>query len=364
MKLLRRFFWLLVVLSVLYVALWFAGFFVIRNQLEQFAPKPTTSLIDDLLDEEFNDQTKLSFDAYSISGFPFGYKVMLEKPAVSHTLIAWSGQDEVTARWSIFSPFSVRVDYAGTHIVAPALQSPMTLSADRAEAVVQVQPLFAERDVRLALVGSSGVAASAAVNDRPVFSVSSFAVELDTPSRDGPGDVLLDVFGFTLSDDPEVQARYQDLLKRLGNAESMLSALGLGLDRPIDHVRLRANVQPFFPLRGSTLALRSFIARGGNVLVEVVDVMQGNWRGRLSARVMFGPDGRTMVQSCPLLRAGSSYLPIPFMSLVTLYIGGGRVDMSRDPIPEIALPDSVEPFTQRELCDVARTHVFADEAES
>ena len=53
MKWLRRFLWFLVVLAVLYVGLWFAGFFVIRYQLDQFAPKPT-SLIDSLLDEEFS----------------------------------------------------------------------------------------------------------------------------------------------------------------------------------------------------------------------------------------------------------------------------------------------------------------------
>jgi len=159
-----------------------------------------------------------------------------------------------------------------------------------------------------------------------------------------------------------VQARYQDLLRQFGDAESTLGALGLGLDRPIDHVRLRANIAPFVPLAGANIALASFISRGGNVLLNVLDVKQGNWRGRASARVLFGPDSRLLIQTCPLLRAGSSYLPVPFMSLFTFYIGGGRVDVSRDPIPEIALPDTVPPFTQRELCDVARLYAFADEA--
>jgi len=345
------------VLAVLYVGLWFAGFFVIRNQLDQFAPKPT-SLIDDLLDEEFNDSAKLSFKAYSVSGFPFGYNVTLEQPAVSHPLIAWSGQDEVTTRWSLFSPFTVRLEYAGTHVVAPALQSPMTVSVDQAEAVVQVQPLLAQRDARLALLSVTGAGASVAVSDRPVFRVDRFALGLDAPALDGPADLLLDIFGFAVSDDPMVVARYQDALKRFGDVESTLSALGLGLDVPVDHLRVRSSIRPFFPVQGSTLALRSFIARGGNVSVDVIDVRQASWQGRVSARAMFGPDGRIMVQACPLMRAGPSYLPIPFMSIITLYLGEGRMDLSREPIPEIALPDTVPPFTHRELCDVARTFSF------
>jgi hypothetical protein len=50
------------------------------------------------------------------------------------------------------------------------------------------------------------------------------------------------------------------------------------------------------------------------------------------------------------------------MSVMTLYVGSGGVDLSREPIPDFALPKTVEPFAQRDLCNVGRTYEFGDEA--
>ena len=69
-----------------------------------------------------------------------------------------------------------------------------------------------------------------------------------------------------------------------------------------------------------------------------------------------------MVQVCPQLRAGVSYVPLPSMIVPpTFYIGDGRLDVSSDPIPAIALPDTVAPFTQAELCAIGRSYSFEDE---
>lgn len=362
MTLLRRSLWVLLVLAVLYSVLWVVGMFVIRSVLDQIKPEPMSAIDELLADEMGEDSTRFDFVSRSVSGYPLGYTITLEQPSLQHTLVSWQAEDELVVRWSILRPFTLEVDYSGAHAVAAVLQPPVRLSADRAEARMRVQPLFSARSARLALVSTDGEAAGLAVSDRPIFTVNQFAFDLDVAEEAEPGDILLDIFGFALSDDPDVQARYQQLLEQVGNADSMLSALGLGLDLPIDHVRLRTNVRPFFPLAGTRVVLPAFISRGGNALVEVLDVQQGNWRGRVSARAMFGPDGRLMVQACPLLRAGASYLPIPFMSILVFYIGGSGVDMSREPIPEFALPKTVEPFTQRELCNVGRTYVFADES--
>ena len=362
MTLLRRSLWVLLVLAVIYSVLWLVGWFMIRSVLDQIKPEPM-SAIDELLAEEMGeDSTRFDFQDRSVSGYPLGYTIRLQRPSLQHTLVSWQAEDELVVRWSLLRPFTLDMDYSGAHAVSAVLQPPMRLTADRAQARVQIQPLFSARSARLALVSTDGEAAGLSVSDRPIFTVDRFAFGLDVDVETEPGDILLDIFGFALSDDPAVRARYQQMLEQLGNAESMLSALGLGLDLPIDHVRLRTNVRPFFPLAGSQFVLPAFISRGGNALVEVVDIQQGNWRGRISAHAMFGPDGRLMVQACPLLRAGASYLPIPFMSVMTLYVGSGGVDLSREPIPDFALPKTVEPFAQRDLCNVGRTYEFGDEA--
>jgi len=359
---LRRLFWVLLVLGVIYTAFWVAGMFVIQAALDRLKAAPM-SAIDELLAEELDDSPlRFSFEGRSVSGYPFGYKITLDKPSLDHPLVSWKAENRLTSRWSVFRPFTVNVDYGGTHSISSVLQPSVQLSTDRGRARVRVQPLLEKRDVRLSLVAVTGEIARFSLRDRPVFSIERFALGLDMAKEAEPGDMMMDVFGFALSEDPEVQARYQEALLLLGGVESTLSALGLGLDRPVDHLRMRANIRPFFPLAGTKFVLRSFISRGGNALLEVVDVQQGSWRGRVSARVMFGPDGRLMAQTCPLLQAGGTYLPIPFMSVVVLYMSDSRdISISREPIPEFALPKSVEPFTQRELCDVARTYVFDDE---
>lgn len=362
MTLLRRSLWVLLVLAVIYSVLWLVGWFMIRSVLDQIKPEPM-SAIDELLAEEMGeDTTRFDFQDRSVSGYPLGYAITLQRPSLQHTLVSWQAEDDLVVRWSLLRPFTIDLDYSGAHAVSAVLQPPMRLTADRAQARVQIQPLLSARSARLALVSTDGEAAGLSASDRPIFTVDRFAFGLDVDVETEPGDILLDIFGFALSDDPAVQARYQQVLEQLGNAESMLSALGLGLDLPIDHVRLRTNVRPFFPLAGTQFVLPAFISRGGNALVEVVDIQQGNWRGRISAHAMFGPDGRLMVQACPLLRAGASYLPIPFMSVMTLYVGSGGVDLSREPIPDFALPKTVEPFAQRDLCNVGRTYEFGDEA--
>ena len=362
MTLLRRLIWVVLAIVVVYSVLWLAGMVVINIALNRIKPEPRSAL-EDLLAEEISggDAMTFDFESHAVRGYPLGYTIELERPSLDHTLVAWQAEDPLVTRWSWLRPFSVEIDYSGTHQVAAVTQPPVQLSADRAVATVQVEPLFEARTARLALVETSGESAGLVLRDRPIASVERFAFGLDVRAETAPGDILLDIFGFALSDDAEVQARYRSLLEQLGNAESTLSALGIGLDVPIDHVRMRANVRPFFPLAGSSIVLPSFISRGGNVLVEVLDVQQGNWRGRSSARAMFGPDARLMVQSCLLLRAGASFVPIPFANIVTLYIAGEQVDIQREPIPEIALPATVEPFTHRELCDVARLYQFADE---
>lgn len=362
MTLLRRSLWVLLVLAVIYSVLWLAGWFLIRSVLDQIKPEPL-SAIDELLAEEMGDDTtRFEFQDRSVGGYPLGYTIKLQRPSLEHTLVTWQAEDDLVVRWSLLRPFVIDVDYSGAHAVSAVLQPPMRLSADRAEARVQIQPLFSARSARLALVSTDGEAAALSVSDRSIFTIEQFAFGLDVEVETEPGDILLDIFGFALSDDPVVQARYQQLLEQLGNAESTLSVLGVGLDLPIDHVRLRTNVRPFFPLAGSQFVLPAFISRGGNALVEVLDIQQGNWRGRISAHAMFGPDGRFMVQACPLLRAGASYLPIPFMGVLTLYFGVNGVDLSREPIPDFALPKTVEPFAQRDLCNVGRTFEFEDEA--
>ena len=362
MTLLRRFLWVFLVIAILYSAFWLAGMFVIRATLDRIKPA-AMSAVDELLLDEFSvDDVRFNFASHAVGGYPFGYSITLDQPSLKHPLVTWQAEESVVARWTWFRPFTVDLDYSGSHAVVAVLQPPMRLSADRATARVRIQPLPSARTGRLSLVSTSGEGAGLTVSDRPIFSVNRFAFGLDMAQEAEPGALLLDVYGAALSDDPAVQARYQDLLQRMGNAESMLSALGLGLDLPVDHVRMRASIRPFFPLAGSQLVLPAFISRGGNVMVEVLDVQQGNWRGRVAAHAMFGPDARLMMQVCPLLRAGASYVPIPLMGIFTLYAGARGVDVSREPIPEFALPKSVEPFTQRELCNVARTYVFDDEA--
>lgn len=358
---LRRLFWVFLFLAAIYSLVWVAGLVVIRTALDRIRSEPMSDL-DALLAEEIDDNsTRFTFASRSVSGFPFGYTIALDQPALEHTLVSWEATDTLRAHWFIFRPFTLDIDYSGSHDVSAVLQPPAQFSVEKGRARVRVQPLLEQRDVRLALVEASGDNTSVSLSDRQVFLVDRFAFGLDMAAEAEPGELLLDVFGFSLSDDPVVLERYQEFLQSLGSAESTLSALGLGLDSPVDHVRLRTGIEPFFPLVGTKLVLRSFVSRGGNAMIDVLDVQQGNWRGRMSARVMFGPDGQLMAQVCPLLQAGGSYLPIPFMSVIVLYFSADGVVMSREPIPDFALPKTVEPFSQRELCDVARTFVFEDE---
>jgi hypothetical protein len=361
MTLLRRSLWVFLVLAVLYSALWLVGLLVIQTVLDRIKPAKMSAVDELLLDEFSVDEVRFNFASRAVGGYPFGYAITLDQPSLKHPLVTWQAEESVVARWSLFRPFTVDVDYSGSHAVVAVLQPPMRLSADQAQARIRIQPLPSARTGRLSLVSTRGEGAGLAVSDRPIFSVNRFAFELDIAEEAQPGDMMVDAYGLALSDDPAVQARYQALLQQMGNAESMLSALGLGLDLPVDHVRMRANIRPFFPLAGSQVVLPAFISRGGNVKIEVLDVQQGSWRGRVAAHAMFGPDGRLMMQICPLLRAGASYVPIPLMSIFTLYAGARGVDVSREPIPAFALPKSVEPFTQRELCNGARTYVFEDE---
>ena len=358
---LRRLLWVLLILAIIYSVLWVAGLFVIQFALDRIKPAPLSEL-DALLAEEMGeDSLRFDFEDRSVSGYPFGYTITLERPSVEHTLVSWQAEDAVTARWFVFRPFSVSLDYSGTHRLNAVLQPPVQISTDKGTARVRLQPMMATREARLSLVQVGGQAVRLNLRDRPVLDIDRFAVALDIREESEPGDLMLDIFGFALSDDDQVQSRYQEMLLSLGNVEATLSTLGLGLDRPVDHLRVRTTIAPFFPLSGTNLVLRSFISRGGNALVEVMDIQQGSWRARMSARAMFGPDGRLIAQTCPLLRAGASYLPIPFMSVISLYQSAGGLDISREPIPDFALPKSIEPFTQRELCDVARTYVFDDE---
>jgi len=379
MRIWRLLVFVLLALAVIWSVLWLVGYGLIRTQVSALIAEEPTSLVDDLLAEELGESEGtgamvdgrggsaipgLRIAGFGLGGYPFGYRVRLSGAALDHPDLGWSAGDDVTLSWQLFQPFSVLVDFSGSHRVSLPLQPPMTLSLDRGAVRVGVQPLWSERTARLSRVSTRGEAVLVRVNDHDVVDLGRFAADLDAPGQFAPARVSADIFDLAPSDHPRVQGLYQQLLATFPRADATFNALGIGLDRPVDHLRLRATIDPVFPLLGASYRHRFFVARGGNVLLEVLDGKQGQWQGRASGRLMFGPDGRVMVQVCPQLRAGVSYVPLPSMILPpTFYIGNGRLDVSSDPIPAIALPDTVAPFTQAELCAIGRSFRFEDEPE-
>ena len=380
----------LVALTLIWSALWVIGFGLVRTQITALVAEPTSLVdapqVDDLLAEELADSTRnetesaagtrsgggtgtdsvisaalpgLRITDFGLAGFPFGYAIRLTGAALDHPDLRWRASDDVILSWQVFRPFSVRLDFSGSHKLSLPAQSPLTLSLDGGELRVAIQPLWNQRTGRLARVQTQAEAVLIRVNDHDVVNAGRFEFSLNAPEQLAPATVSADVFDLASSDHPRVQGLYRQLLATFPRADATLNALGLGLDQPVDHIRLRATIDPVFPLFGASYRHRFFVARGGNVLVEVLDVKQGQWQGRVSARAMFGPDGRLMIQACPQLQAGVSYVPLPSMILPsTLYIGEGRFDVSPDPIPAIALPDNVAAFTQTELCSIGRGFVL------
>ena len=92
MTLLRRSLWVLLVLAVIYSVLWLVGWFMIRSVLDQIKPEPM-SAIDELLAEEMGeDSTRFDFQDRSVSGYPLGYTIRLQRPSLQHTLVSWQAE--------------------------------------------------------------------------------------------------------------------------------------------------------------------------------------------------------------------------------------------------------------------------------
>ena len=206
-------FWLLLVfvllaLAMIWSVLWLIGYGLIRTQVSALIADEPASLVDDLLAEELDESEGTGATAkgrggsaipglriadFGLGGFPFGYRVRLSGAALDHPDLGWSAGDDVTLSWQLFQPFTARVDFSGSHLVSLPLQPPMTLSLDRGEVRVGVQPLWSERTGRLSRISARGEAVLVRVNDHDVVDLGRVAADLDAPGQFAPASVSVPV---------------------------------------------------------------------------------------------------------------------------------------------------------------------------